>query len=124
MATNNVLVNLWSAKKAVSHRRFDHCGTDSIDPNSTFGGFQCAALRQTNHSMFARAIGRSPSRTGQARNRRHVYDGSARALLEHLHNFVLQAEPDALEIDADGPVPVLFGLLDDRHPNSLDPGII
>ena len=107
---NNVFVNLWSAKEPLRHWRFDHCGTHCVDPDSTFSGFERGGFGETNHSMFARTIGRCPSRTHQPSNRRHVYDSSATALLEHLPNFVLQAKPDALEIDVDGPIQVFFGL--------------
>ncbi len=66
----------------------------------------------------------APSSTDQAGNRRHVYNSSAAALLEHLPNFVLQAEPDTFEIDLDGPIPVFFGLSDDGRPDTLDSGVI
>src|SRR5271165_5486812 len=74
--------------------------------------------------MFARTIRACPSRTNQAHDRGHVYNGAATALLEHLPNLVLQAEPDAFEIDLDGPIPVFFGLSGDGYPNTLDPGVI
>src|SRR5208282_6114642 len=122
--TKNVLVNLRSAKEPFSHGRFDGSRTHCINPNSTPSGFQRSGLRQSQHSMFTRTVHCCSRRTDQTGNRRHVYNRSAAALLEHLQNLVLQAEPDALEIDVDGPIKVFFGLIDDWYPNALDPSII
>src|ERR1700691_638802 len=124
MQSENLLMNLGGAKDPFSHRRLTHRGTHSVNPNSTSSRFQCGALRQPQYSMFTRTVSCRSSRTDQTGNRRHVYNRSATTLFEHLPNFVFQAEPYALEINADGLIPGFFRLIDDRHPNTLGPGIV
>ena len=124
MAAENVFVDLRSAEKPITHRRLDHRGTHSVDPDTILSSFQRRRLGQPNHSVVARTVGPCARRTNQARNRRHVYDGSATALLEHLPNLVLHGKPDALEIDVDGPIPVLFGLSGDGHPDTFNAGVV
>lgn len=86
--------------------------------------FERGGLCQSHHAVLARAVRGGPGGTHQAGDGRHVDDGSATALLEHLLNFVLQAKPGAFEVDVDGAVPVFFGLFGDGDPVPLDPGII
>ena len=89
MEADRVFVELRRAKNALAHRRFDHRRTHNIYPDTISRIFKRSGLGQSDYSMFACNIRCGPRRTHQARNRRHVDDGSATALLEHLPKFVL-----------------------------------
>jgi len=111
MATDNVFAGRRSAKAPIGHGRFDKSGAHCVNPNPALRIFQRGGFRQADHSVLARTIGGHPSRTDQPYNRCHIYNCPATTLLEHLLNLVLQAEPDALEIDVDGSIPIFFGFV-------------
>jgi hypothetical protein len=46
MRAKNALVDLRSAKKPLGHGRFDHRGTNRVNPNAIFSVFQNGGLRQ------------------------------------------------------------------------------
>ena len=81
-------------------RRQNHPRTDGVDTNAPFGIFQCRRLREPNDAMFAGNVGHA-SRADQVTHGRHVHDGAAAALVQHLANLILHTQPDALEIDVD-----------------------
>jgi RHS repeat-associated protein len=118
------LVGFRIAIGTLGHKRLDHRWAHDVYPDASSGIFERSGLRQPDHAVLARAIRSCPRQTYQARGGRHVYDSSTTALLEHLPNFVLEAEPNAFEIDVDRTIPVFFGLLVDGCPSALDPGII
>src|SRR5258705_5905482 len=124
MKPNCVRLDLRPAENAFTHRRLDHRGTYDVHPNAAASGFKRGGLGQSHHAVLARAVGCETSGANQPGYRRHVHDGSAPALLEHLLNLVLQTKPCAFEIDVNGAVPILLGLFGDRDERSLDPGIV
>src|ERR1700691_3467258 len=124
MATKTILLNFRSAKKRPCHRCFDHRRANCVHPNLALRIFQRSGLRQPDYAMLARAISSCTNCAHQACNGCHIYNRSPAALLEHLPDFVLQAEPDALEIDVDGAIEIFFRLPNDGSPDALDSGVI
>src|SRR5438045_5000039 len=124
MEAQGILFHVRRAENAFTHRRFDHCRTYRIDPNAIARGFERGGLGEADHAMLAGAVCGRTRRTDPARDRRHVDDGPATALLEHLPNLVLQAKAHTVEIDVDGALPVFFRLVHDRYPSTLDAGIV
>src|SRR3989442_15604018 len=102
MQTERELFRLRRAPETFAHGRFDHRGTHDVYPNAASRGFERCGLRQPHHAMLASAIRGCPSGANPTCDGGHVDDDSTTALLEHLLNFVLQAKPDAFEIDVDG----------------------
>ena len=74
--------------------------------------------------MFAGDVDACARKALNAGDGRHVDDGAASALFEHLLNFVFEAEPEAFEIDVVDVVPVFFGLLDERNPTAFDARVV
>src|SRR6266478_7947853 len=124
MEAERELLHLRCAPETLAHRCFDHRRTHDIYSNAASRVFERGGLRQPHHAMLASAIRGCPSGANPTCDGGHVDDGSTTALLEHLLNFVLQAKPDAFEIDVDGAIPVFFGLLGSGAPAPLDPGVI
>jgi hypothetical protein len=74
--------------------------------------------------VFACDVDARAGKTLYASDGRHVDDGAATTLFDHLLYFIFQAEPRAFEIDVNGLVPFFFGLLDDRDPMALDARVV
>src|SRR5450432_1274489 len=124
MLADDGFVDFWCPKDSRSHWCFNRCGRHRVDPNPVPSGFQCCGLGQPDYAMFAGGICCCAGRSDLAENRCHVHYSPATTLLKHLTNFELKGEPDTLEVDVDGAIPILFGLSDDRYPNAFNPGVI
>src|SRR5450432_2752765 len=95
MKIENKLVDSRLLVGTVGHRRLDHCRAYYVYADAASGIFERGGLCETNHAVLARAIRRCASQTYKPRYGRHVHDSSATALLEHLPDFVLEAQPNA-----------------------------
>ncbi len=73
--------------------------------------------------MLTRDIRRGRRCAHQARDRRHVHDRAA-ALLLHLLQLVLHAQPNASQVDGDHLVEIRLRHLRDRLPVALDAGVV
>ena len=113
MKTESKLVDSWLLVGTLGHRRLDHRRAHDVYSDSASGVFERGRLCEPNHAVLARAIGSCPRQTHKPRHGRHVYDRSATALLEHLPDLVLEAKPNAFEINVDGAIPVFLGLFAD-----------
>ena len=112
------------AEEAFAHGGFDDRWADGVDADAFGGGFEGSALREREYAVLAGAISCCAGRADKASDGRHVDDGSACALLQHLLDFILEAEPDAFEVDGDGAVPVFLGLLCNRNPRAFNAGVV
>src|SRR5882724_7013371 len=124
METEGELPGFWGAEEAFAHWRLDDGRTDSIDTNAFGCRFKSGAFREADDAVLCGAVGGGSSRSDETRDGRHVDDGSARALLQHLLNFVLQAEPDTLEVDGEGAVKVFLRLFSNRNAVAFNAGVV
>jgi len=124
METEGKLIHLRSPENAFTHGCFDDSGADGVNANPFGRVFKCGAFGQADDAVLGRAVRRRSRRANPSGDRRHVDDSSARTLLQHLLQLVLQAEPDALEIDGDGAIPVVFGLLCDWNPVAFNSCVV
>ena len=109
---------------AIGHGSFDDGRANGVDANFGGGAFESGCFREAEHAVFAGDIDACPRKTLNAGDGRHVDDGAAFALLDHLLNFVFEAEPESFQIDVVDVVPVFFGLIDERNPDAFDAGVV
>ena len=119
-----LVVGFTSPDEAPHHGRVYDAGADGVDPDAVAGVLQRGGLGQPDHRVLAGDVGRQPPRSHQPCRRSGVDDGPA-ALRHHLRNLMLQAQPNALEIDVYQPVPVVFGVLMQTAGHvALDAGVV
>ena len=100
--------------RAVVHGGANHPRTNRVDPDVFTAVFQRGRLGQADDGMFAAAVGRHFGRADQPGYGRSVDDGAA-ALLHHLRQLVLHAQPDALDVDIHDAVKHRFRTVGQAH---------
>ena len=108
---------------AVEHRRRDNRRTDRVDANVLVDVLDRGGFGETDDSVLARHVGRHVGLRQNPDGRGGVNDRAA-ALVEHDRYLLLHAQPDALEIDVDDPVPVLLADLMGRRLSRFDAGVV
>src|SRR5579859_4309092 len=78
------------------HRGVDQPWADAIHADIFLRELEGCRFRQSHNTMLRRIVGGEPFDRDQSGGRSSVND-CATALLEHLRDLVLHAEPDALE---------------------------
>ena len=108
---------------ALQQAGVDRAGRNGIDSNIRSSQLQGSGLGQANHSMFASGIDRDVGDARYSRAGCGVHDSPA-AMRQHMRNLVLQAQPDALEIDAHDPIEIGLLQLMNRSEATFDAGIV
>ena len=110
-------------ERARQHRRVDHARTHTVDADAVAAIFRSGGLGQADHRVLAGGIDRLRRRAHQARHRCRIDDRPA-ALLEHLADLVLHAQPRALDVDVDDAVEQRFLGVGQRQVLFLDAGVV
>src|SRR5947209_9739403 len=93
--------------EAIHHWRVDDAGANDIDTDVLRGVVEGRRLRQADHTVFRRDVGRLIFEALDPGARRRVHDCAAPKLPQQ-RNLVLHAQEHAAQIDADDPVPLLL----------------
>src|SRR3990167_2717190 len=107
----------------VEKRGADHAGKDVIERDVAASIFQVGSLGQAGHGMLSRVVRRRVLSHGQGQSRGRIDDHPA-ALLKHLLDGALHAQPDRLEIDRDHAVELVFLNIGGEIVAATDSGVI
>nr|GEU28411.1 hypothetical protein [Tanacetum cinerariifolium] len=88
-----------SVLHAQQHGRVEYAWTHSVHADAARSVLNAGALGQAQYAMLGGVVGGAFALADQAAEGRTI-DDRARALLFHLHQFMLHAGPDAAQVDA------------------------
>ena len=106
------------------HRGVDRAGQHRVHPDPLPGIFEAAGLGQADYPVLGRNIGRVGRLRAKRADRADIDDGALAALGQELANFILHAQHDRAQIDADHPVPHLHVGLGNRQDIGGDRGVV
>ena len=112
-----------AVREAVDHRSLDHPRAHGVDADVGSRELECRGARQADDPVLAGNVCGNPGEPDQAGDRRAVDDRAA-ALLLHLCDLVLHAQPHAFEVDRDDAVPVVLRAICGRRLLAFDACVV
>jgi hypothetical protein len=124
-ATRETLLGLGPlAEQPIHHRSTNGTWAYGVDADAMLAVFDRGCARQSRDAMLRRHVGRHPADSGQSRARRRIDDRAALALLEHLRELGLHAQPNAGQVDRQDAVPVVALALVSEAASALDARVV